>query len=177
MPAASVHGLTFPAAVPAATGRGPTRPLVETVVANAPPPGTGPEFSPLDSVPGYDLQGVLGTGACGVVFRAVQEKLNRVVALKTVKMADNTPAHLLARFDQEAVSLARLQHPNIVAVYDCGHTGGRAFFAMELLDGEDLERRIADLEQRAGLSAPGGGFDGGGVEGGRAPRATTDGAE
>jgi hypothetical protein len=65
-----------------------------------------------------------------------------VVALKTVKMADNTPAHLLARFDQEAVSLARLQHPNIVAVYDCGHTGGRAFFAMELLDGEDLERRI-----------------------------------
>jgi serine O-acetyltransferase len=42
---------------------------------------------------------------------------------------------------------------------------------------QDLERRIADLEQRAGLSAPGGGFDGGGVEGGRAPRATTDGAE
>ena len=43
---------------------------------------------------------------------------------------------------------------------------------------QDLERRIADLERRAGLSAPGGGFDGGGgIEGGRAPRATTDGAE
>ncbi len=150
--AESVPGLVF--SLPSARSPGspvvsapkPARPLVETVVSGAthvPDLATAPEFSPLDSVPGYDLQGMLGTGACGVVFRAMQRKLNRVVALKTVRMAEDTPPGLLARFEKEAVSLARLQHPNIVAVYDCGHTGGRAFFAMELLDGEDLDRRLA----------------------------------
>ena len=131
----TVPGLTFP----------PRRPLVETVAAlnqltDSSPPAEG--FAPLEAVPGYELQGALGTGACGVVYRAVQTKLDRVVALKTVLMARNTTADVLARFDQEAVSLARLQHPNIVAVYDCGHTDGRAYFAMELLDGEDLGKRL-----------------------------------
>src|SRR5205823_4474653 len=84
----------------------------------------------------------LGTGACGVVYRAKQLNLDRVVALKTVLMAERTPADVLARFEQEAISLARVPHPNIVAVYDCGHTNGRAYFAMELLDGEDLGARI-----------------------------------
>ncbi len=142
MPADTVPGLAFPPAPPPE----PRRPLVETVAAannltDSSPPA-GPTFAPLDFVPGYDLRGTLGTGACGVVYRAVQKKLNRVVALKTVLMAQNTTADVLARFDQEAVSLARLQHPNIVAVYDCGHTDGRAYFAMELLDGEDLSKRL-----------------------------------
>ncbi|MDY3562434.1 protein kinase [Gemmata sp. JC673] len=147
VPAASVAWLAFPAV--------PARRLVETVaavspglsdpVASVPAPGAVPpsaSFSPLESVPGYELTGVLGTGACGVVFRAIQTRLNRVVALKTVRVADRTAPDTLARFDQEAVALARLQHPNIVTVYDCGHTRGRAFFAMELLDGEDLAQRL-----------------------------------
>ena len=123
------------------------RPLTETVVSasNHLLDSSAEEsaFVPLDSVPGYELQGTLGTGACGIVYRAVQKKLNRVVALKTVLMARGTTDDVIARFEQEAVSLARLQHPNIVAVYDCGHTEGRAFFAMELLDGEDLSQRLA----------------------------------
>lgn len=144
----SVPGLAFPsspARVPGSTVAPAPRPLVETVIAGAtvvPQTGSAPEFSPLESVPGYDLQGLLGTGACGVVFRAVQKKLNRVVALKTVRLAQNMNPELIVRFEQEAVSLARLQHPNIVAVYDCGHSGGRAFFAMELLEGEDLGQRL-----------------------------------
>ncbi len=121
--------------------------MTDTVVsgqagADTAPPTDAAKFSPLDSVPGYQVIAPLGTGACGVVFKAIQLNLNRVVALKTVRMAENMPAEIVARFEQEAVALARLQHPNIVAVYDCGHTHGRAFFAMELLEGEDLSQRL-----------------------------------
>ncbi|VTR93896.1 serine threonine protein kinase : Serine/threonine protein kinase-related protein OS=Planctomyces limnophilus (strain ATCC 43296 / DSM 3776 / IFAM 1008 / 290) GN=Plim_0540 PE=3 SV=1: Pkinase [Gemmata massiliana] len=152
--AETVPGLAFPQLVtivapspPLLTGSAPVRPLIETVVSASSDlldsSSEDQAFAPLDSVPGYELQGTLGTGACGIVYRAVQKKLNRVVALKTVLMARGTTDDVIARFEQEAVSLARLQHPNIVAVYDCGHTEGRAFFAMELLDGEDLSQRLA----------------------------------
>jgi hypothetical protein len=96
----------------------------------------------VDQVPGYEILGTLGCGACGVVFRARQIKLDRVVALKAVMVPRENARVAVARFEQEAVALAKLRHPNIVAVYDCGHHDGRVYFAMELLDGEDLCRRI-----------------------------------
>lgn len=146
VPASTVPGLTFPK---------PVRPLVETVVsgsvnlsASAVLPdevGGGPSTVPVVTVRGYQLLDTLGAGACGVVYKARQEKLNRVVALKTVLMPDKASNDLIERFKQEAVSLARLQHPNIVAVYDgglCDTPPGQAFFAMELLDGEDLAARL-----------------------------------
>jgi hypothetical protein len=146
VPASTVPGLTFPK---------PARPLVETVVsrsvnlsASAVLPdeiGGGPRTVPVVTVRGYQLLDTLGAGACGVVYKARQEKLNRVVALKTVLMPDKASNDLIERFKQEAVSLARLQHPNIVAVYDggpCDTPPGQAFFAMELLDGEDLAARL-----------------------------------
>ncbi|HEY1186960.1 MAG TPA: protein kinase [Gemmata sp.] len=95
-----------------------------------------------EQIPGYEMRGVLGKGACGIVFRAKQVKLDRIVALKMV-LTESTPTPAaLARFDKEAVSLAKLRHPNIVGVFDCGHHNGHAFFAMELLEGEDLGARI-----------------------------------
>ena len=158
IPARQVAELVFPPTTILYTD--PTRPppkqLTETVVSGyASTGGSEPvdaaKFSPLDSVPGYQVIAPLGTGACGVVFKAVQVNLNRVVALKTVRMAENMPADIVTRFEQEAVALARLKHPNIVAVYDCGHTHGRAFFAMELLEGEDLSKlveRTGPLDER-----------------------------
>jgi serine/threonine protein kinase len=96
----------------------------------------------LERIPGYEISGVLGKGACGVVYRARQIKLDRTVALKMV-LSDRRPSPAaLARFEKEAVSLAKLRHPNIVGVYDCGHHDGQAFFAMELLEGEDLGARL-----------------------------------
>lgn len=127
----------------------------ETHVLPAP---TRPDYTPtdsgLDEVPGYEVQGVLGRGACGVVFRARQLKLDRTVALKTVILNAPNPRTAVARFEQEAVALAKLAHPHIVAVYDSGHHDGRVFFAMELLDGEDLLRRIArgPLDERTAWS-------------------------
>ena len=144
VPASTVPGLTFPR---------PQHPLIETVVSGSVnlsassilPDGGGPATVPVVSVQGYQLLDTLGAGACGVVYKAKQEKLNRVVALKTVLMPDKASYDLIERFKQEAVSLARLQHPNIVAVYDgglCETPKGQAFFAMELLDGEDLAARV-----------------------------------
>jgi hypothetical protein len=106
------------------------------------------------SVEGYEIQGQLGAGGCGVVYRAVQTRLGRPVALKTIRLADGTSADAAARFRREAVALAKLQHPNIVAVHDSGIADGRAFFAMELLAGEDLKQRIdraGPLDERAAL--------------------------
>jgi len=100
---------------------------------------------PLVEVEGYEIEKTLGAGAMGVVYKAKQMKLGRVVALKTVLIPDKATTDLLARFQREAMSLARLQHPNIVAVYDSGECEaprGQPYFAMELLDGEDLKERL-----------------------------------
>jgi hypothetical protein len=145
VPASRVKGLTFTETTPppAATALIPPGEFAASQVGAPTPAPTNFDTidTSIDQVPGYELVGVLGKGACGVVFRARQVKLDRVVALKMV-LSDRRPsAAALARFDKEAVSLAKLKHPNIVGVYDCGHQNGRAFFAMELLDGEDLAAR------------------------------------
>lgn len=141
VPAHSVSGLTFPTTA---------RPLVETVVSGSVhlADSTIAERSsviPIVSIPGYQLLDTLGTGAFGIVYKATQEKLNRIVALKTVLMPDKATQDLIERFKQEAVSLAKLQHPNIVGVYDsgvCERPKDQVFFAMELLKGEDLAVRL-----------------------------------
>lgn len=94
------------------------------------------------TTPGYELLSYLGAGACGVVYKARQVKLDRIVALKMVKLTERTKPSMIARFEKEAVALAKLQHPNIVNIFDAGRTSEQFFFAMELLAGEDLAHRI-----------------------------------
>jgi len=94
------------------------------------------------NVPGYEIEAVLGSGACGIVFRAKQLKLDRTVALKTIALDAAGSGNLMARFEKEAVALARLQHPHIVNVFDSGRHEGRLFFAMEMLVGRDLGEHI-----------------------------------
>ncbi len=95
-----------------------------------------------NNVPGYEVEAVLGSGACGIVFRAKQLKLDRTVALKTIALDAAGSGNLMARFEKEAVALARLQHPHIVNVFDSGRHEGRLFFAMEMLVGRDLGEHI-----------------------------------
>ena len=102
-------------------------------------PGPDHGVHELPQIPGYEIQSVLGRGACGVVFRAKQLKLDRTVALKTIAIEGG---RMMARFEKEAFALAKLQHPHIVNVFDSGTYGERVFFAMELLIGSDLERHI-----------------------------------
>jgi len=105
------------------------------------------------NVPGYEVESVLGSGACGVVFRAKQLKLDRTVALKTIVLDKTVTGNMLARFEKEAVALAKLQHPHIVNVFDSGKHEGRLFFAMELLEGRDLDEHISKFGELPELHA------------------------
>ncbi|MFN0198538.1 MAG: serine/threonine-protein kinase [Planctomycetaceae bacterium] len=98
---------------------------------------------PTTTIPGYEILNLLGQGGMGVVYRARQLNLDRTVALKTVllnQMGEQQTA--LARFRQEAITVAKLQHPNIVTAYDFGQHEGRLYFAMEYIEGEDLDSLI-----------------------------------
>ncbi len=100
---------------------------------------------PSDVVPGYELMDLLGRGGMGVVYRARQKNLDRMVAMKTVLLNRMSDPCDVARFEQEAIAVARLKHPNIVTAYDFGRHRGRLYFVMELVEGESLEQL---LEQR-----------------------------
>jgi serine/threonine protein kinase len=91
----------------------------------------------------YELLGELGHGAMGVVYRARDPMINRLVALKTITTGVADDPALLQRFYREAQSAGGLQHPNIVTIYDMGEAGELPYIAMELVEGENLEQVIA----------------------------------
>ncbi len=97
---------------------------------------------PSEVVPGYELLSVIGHGGMGVVYRAKQITLDRIVAIKTILVGQMSDPQMTARFEQEARAVARLQHPNIIAAIDFGQHDGRLFFVMELVEGDDLETFI-----------------------------------
>src|SRR6185437_324822 len=92
----------------------------------------------LPRVPGYEMLSELGHGGMGVVYKARQLALNRIVALKMLPAALQGNAAQRARFRVEVETIAQLQHPNIVQVYDVGECQGRPFFAMEFVEGGNL---------------------------------------
>ncbi len=98
---------------------------------------------PLEVVPGYEILDFVGRGGMGVVYRARQLNLERVVALKTVLVSSIGGSTTAARFELEAKALARLQHPNIVQALDFGKHEGRFYFAMEFISGPSCEQLVA----------------------------------
>src|ERR1051325_7039015 len=90
---------------------------------------------PLPSLPGYEILDVLGRGGMGVVYKARHIGLNRLVALKMIIAGSHAGPVEQARFRIEAEAVARLQHPNIVQIYDVGADQGQPFLALELVDG------------------------------------------
>jgi eukaryotic-like serine/threonine-protein kinase len=97
---------------------------------------------PLAAIPGYEILSVLGHGGMGVVYRAKQLALDRLVALKTIHVRHSINPSSLARFEMEAQTVARLVHPHIIAAYDFGEHSGRVYFAMEYVEGEDAEQYV-----------------------------------
>jgi hypothetical protein len=99
----------------------------------------------------YEIVDKLGEGAMGVVYRARDLNMGRVVALKMLSAELGGEDELHLRFQREAEAIGRLSHPNIVSVFDLGQVEGRLYMAMELLDGEDL-RQLIEKQVNLGLA-------------------------
>ncbi len=95
-----------------------------------------------ESLGKYKVLGKIGQGSMGVVYKAQDPVLNRFVAIKTISESMGADAEARKRFLREAQSAARLNHPNIVTVYDLGEEGGRVYMAMELLEGKQLRQLL-----------------------------------
>ncbi|MGA7749578.1 MAG: serine/threonine-protein kinase [Gallionella sp.] len=108
----------------------------------------------------YEVLGELGQGAMGVVYKARDPLIDRVVAIKTINLglAMDEKEEYEGRFYQEAKAAGRLNHPNIVTIYDVGKSGDVAYIAMEFLEGRELrdimnERGVLPVEQVLDVTA------------------------
>jgi serine/threonine protein kinase len=101
----------------------------------------------LPIVPGYEIREEIGRGGMGVVYRAQQLGLERTVALKMILTGVQAGAKNLTRFRAEAAALARMQHPNIVQIYDVGEVSGRPYFVFEFVAGGSLAQYLRGTPQ------------------------------
>src|SRR5262245_2738181 len=98
-------------------------------------------------VPGYEVLGELGRGGMGVVYKARQVSLNRVIALKMILAGPHADAEARRRFRAEAEAVARLQHPNIIQVHEHGYSAGHAYLALEYVEGGTRSGKAAGVPQ------------------------------
>jgi serine/threonine protein kinase len=90
----------------------------------------------------YRIEGELGRGGMGVVYKAFDPIVERVVAVKTIRLDVEDPGDLVTRLRREAKSVGQLEHPNIVTLYEAGESEGLFYLAMQFIHGETLQRRI-----------------------------------
>src|SRR5262245_55467434 len=123
--------------------------------ADRPPSSSGTQTRAATIIAGHEVLGLLGRGAMGVVYKARQLSLNRLVALKMVLAGRHAGPQERSRLLAEAEAVAALQHPNIVQVYDVGEHDDLPFFSMEIVDGGSLADRARGApfpaRQAAGL--------------------------
>lgn len=115
-------------------------------------------LKPQQSFGKFEIVEELGRGGMGVVFKARQTDLKRDVAVKVIRTHQLANEEELRRFQIEAQAAARLQHPNIVAVHECGEIDGLQYFAMDFIVGDTLSDRLKqgpmDCEEAANLLVP-----------------------
>lgn len=91
----------------------------------------------------YELVEQLGRGGMGVVYKARQVRLNRLVAIKMISSGEFASPALVQRFHREAEAAANLHHPNIVPIYEIGELRGQHFYSMQLVEGTGLDKHIS----------------------------------
>ncbi|QEL16502.1 serine/threonine-protein kinase [Limnoglobus roseus] len=111
---------------------------IRAIQAELSPP---PPVNASQPIPGFEIQGVLGSGGMGTVYKARHVKMDRVVALK-VPHADRMDLASRLRVQAEARAAAHLQHPGIVQVFEVGETDGRPYLVLEFCPGGSLARRL-----------------------------------
>ncbi len=132
---ACIRGLAGTA--PMAEARGDTTPRAGGAGAGSDPPGAGGEFGD------FELLEEIAAGGMGVVFKARQRRLNRIVALKTIRPSALGPGEDAARrFRVEAAAVARLDHPAIVPIFEMGELAGYPFLCLKLIEGGDLDSHL-----------------------------------
>src|SRR5207244_8582126 len=103
-----------------------------------------PGLAPLRSFGRYELLAEIARGGQGLVFKAWQGSLNRVVALKMIALGSWATEPHLKRFKTEAEAAAKLDHPQIVPIYEIGQVGGQHYFTMKLVEGISLKQAVSD---------------------------------
>lgn len=94
-------------------------------------------------LPGYDILGEAGRGGSGVVYKARQLSLQRLVAIKVVPLGMEREDQIISRFHQERLLVALVTHPNLVAAYDAGEIAGLPYFVMEFVEGTGLDALVS----------------------------------
>ncbi len=128
---------------------------VDSLLAALPEPGAAPEPDLRDTTSGtghrldvgaelgpYQIQSLLGAGGMGEVYRALDTRLDRTVAIKLLPKRFTSSPHQLLRFKREARAIAGLSHPHICTLYDVGRQDDVDYLVMELVDGETLATRL-----------------------------------
>ncbi len=106
-----------------------------------------PDLNSGETFGGYDIVAVAGSGGMGIVYRAVQHSLGRMVALKLIRSDVAESGDYRSRFQREARLAAAVDHPHVVSVFDVGEHAGRLYLSMQWVDGMDL-RAILAAESR-----------------------------
>ena len=101
----------------------------------------------------YEIVAPLGAGGMGEVYRALDRRLDRTVAIKVLRAGAVSEPGRRLRFEREARAIAALSHPHICAVHDVGEQDGIPFLVMEYLEGQTLEERLTRGRRRAGSGA------------------------
>jgi serine/threonine protein kinase len=133
------RGITPPRDEDSSSGDGPNAPSQHHTPTV---PGAAVAEEERVAVAGFEILGVLGRGGMGVVYRARQVGLNRLVALKMILGGPHAESRERARFRAEAEAVARLQHPHIVQIHEIGEHDGLPYFALEHVDGGTLAQRL-----------------------------------
>jgi serine/threonine protein kinase len=135
---------------PTTEATGPPDPPRETERVEQPvrvkPPAADPRAR-WPNIPGYEILSELGHGGMGVVYKARQTSLNRLVALKTLLAGAQARADVVARFRTEATAIAQLQHPNIVQIHEVSEHEGLIYLSLEFVNGLTLDKLLAGTPQ------------------------------